>query len=464
MKIFQNPFSNKKELRLEGKGILRKIGFLVAIALLISTKVSAQLIFTFEDRNISLWGIEGDGSLLLDTVNGHPGAALRLEEPAAGLSNFIFAHPDMLGDWSSTTESDSIFFDLFVHEIAGTVFDDYEFMVELRGQGSRANALPQFIPVFDQWQHVAISLDTSMWTLISGTWDELLANVTTVVIRGEFITGDEYEIYDNIGLTFSPQFKKQTGFVCSNFDTEDGLDGWNFQNVASAESNSNIGNPPNSIKLGDKGSVTSFAYAPPKFRGNLSVLDAEGEISFDLRVNTSLTAVTPPACLMRLAGPGGEAKVAITESDVLEFKNVWKSFTFPLTENLWTITHGNWIDLLSNVTVIELTLEFYNGTSETVYFDNFCMGDFGEDPTIVKAPEAENKPIVYPNPGKGIFTSHHPFSGNSQILVKDTNGRTVYKSQGVSNSIDLSSLLPGLYILEVATNMELSRQRIIISN
>ncbi|MBL7925543.1 MAG: T9SS type A sorting domain-containing protein [Bacteroidia bacterium] len=336
----------------------------------------AQIVFDFENRDISLWGIEGDGSILIDTINGNPGSVLRVEEPATGASNFVIVHPAANGNWSLADSTDFISWDLLVHKNAGTMFSANNDLIELSGPGGYAKFTGIYSMLQDTFIHRTVALNPALWTMVSGTWTALMQSVDLIRVRTEFVDGDEYDLLDNVALSFTPIINEPEGYVCSPFDSLDGFDGWNFVNTASIASVNTFGNPPNAIKINDKSNVLSYGYAPPKFRGNFHTLNDTGTISFDVRVNTSLTTLSLPPHFIRLAGPGGQATFPITAADAAAMKNVWHSFSIPVVDSLWTITSGTWNALLNNVTVIEIALEYYNGTSETVYFDNFCIGSF----------------------------------------------------------------------------------------
>jgi hypothetical protein len=58
-----------------------------------ATPLAAQVTYDFTDGDLSFWGIEGDGSLALETTNGNPGNSMRVNEPANGPINYVIAHP-----------------------------------------------------------------------------------------------------------------------------------------------------------------------------------------------------------------------------------------------------------------------------------------------------------------------------------------------------------------------------------
>jgi Secretion system C-terminal sorting domain len=323
------------------------------------------------------------------------------------------------------------------------------YLVELRGAGGIADALVDWVPQFDVWQSVSVHLDPSEWTMVSGNWAALLASVEMVRIRAEYIDGDEYVLLDNVGLSFTPVVPVQEDLVCSSFEPADGLDGWNFQNTGTISVNTTEGNPPNAIQIADQSNDLSMAYAPPKFRGDLSAWNGVGTLSFNVRVNTNLTAVLPPSPHVRLVGPGGEASVAATAPEVLLATNQWHTFSYPLDAMSWTMISGTWNDLLANVITIELTLEYYTGTAETVLLDNVCMGvlNTGLSDAIVSAPG------IFPNPACSTTRVLLPWSGSKHLAVYDLSGRALATHNTGTNALDLdvSSYATGTYLIRVSS-------------
>ncbi|MBL0340589.1 MAG: hypothetical protein IPP71_06540 [Bacteroidetes bacterium] len=230
---------------------------------------------------------------------------------------------------------------MLVHKIAGTMISANNDKIELKGGGNYAKFIGSFSMLQDTFIRTSASLNPTDWNMVSGTWAGLMQSVEFIRIRTEYVNGDEYDLLDNVGLTFTPIINVNQGYVCSPFDSLDGLDGWNFINAASIASVNTEGNPSNCIRIGDAGGSLSYGYAPPKFRGDLSSLKGTGTITFDVKDITNLTNLALPPYLVRLAGVGREATYPITANDAATLKNAWHSFTLPLDSSLWTITLGS---------------------------------------------------------------------------------------------------------------------------
>ncbi|MBK8340938.1 MAG: hypothetical protein IPK99_13485 [Flavobacteriales bacterium] len=228
---------------------------------------SAQVISDFEDGNIDQWLVEADGVPSLDTVNGLPGNCLRITDQAVGVINQLVAPLAYTGDWSAATTSDSIAFDILNHRSNGSYLAFADGMIVLSGPGGTASTAAVFTPVQDTWLHEAYALDTSSWTIESGTWEGLLLDIQYVRIRTEFVSGGEYTLIDNVTLTFEPFIEPVQGTICSTWDTIGNLDGWSFQNVGSIQVSMTQGNPPGSVRMGDGSGALTYAVAAPRIPG-----------------------------------------------------------------------------------------------------------------------------------------------------------------------------------------------------
>ncbi len=78
----------------------------------------------------------------------------------------------------------------------------------------------------------------------------------------------------------------------------------------------------------------------------------------------------------------------------------------------------------------------------------------------------ENKLILYPNPGHGLFTIKNEGTGTAEIQIVDALGKMVYQTNVTLNpsaSIDLLAQTPGIYYVRVLkNNSTYSNQKIVI--
>jgi hypothetical protein len=340
--------------------------------------LKSQVLLDFATNTTGDWQIELDGDISYDPANGNPGGCLRVDDDATGAVNLLVGPYDLLGDWSNTDTSDYISFDYLVHRFSGSAITDADFVIEISGPAGSAKALNNYVyGALDTWENIEVNLKPGDWFEINGNWNDILMQVDLIKIRSEFINGDEYVLLDNVELSFTPIQSSIESQVCSTFET---LDGWSFTNVSSAVIDS-FGRPDFSVKIGDQSGPLSLGYAPPKFRGDWTNLDTTDQLKFDVYISSSDPDLFSSMDFVKISGNGNEAKITVIESDLDSAYNQWYRYSYPINESTWQVTAGTWSDLMQNVQRIEVQLEFITG-NETIYFDNFCVGDSNCPKTI----------------------------------------------------------------------------------
>ncbi|GAB4325410.1 MAG: hypothetical protein Kow00127_18180 [Bacteroidales bacterium] len=317
------------------------------------------------------WHSEGDGVYYFEAAQGNPPGCFRVDDDATGDWNNAFAPVKFLGDWSMATSSDFLSVDLYNHFISGSPAAG-TWVFQIAGPGGKAQAFVGEHPPYDIWTNYTATLDPSNWTMISGDWNTLLQQVTEVIVRAEYINGDEFVRLDNVTLSFTPVVIPVTPVICSDFE-DGGYDGWSFASTGGISNSSSGGNPGRCIRISDGGG-TSTAFTPPKFLGDWSLLDNHGaDIRFDLKITDYSGPVVLSSYFLRISGPGGAATF-LMDNQVNAALDRYKTFVFPIDQAYWSMESGSWANLLANVTEAEIIVEFING-SEVVWFDNFCISN-----------------------------------------------------------------------------------------
>lgn len=411
----------------------------------------AQVLTDFEDSNIDQWLTEADGVPSL-SATGNPGNCLRVTDQVVGVINQVVLPWAYTGDWSAAQATDSLAFDVFAHEISGSLLgSDGLPLFSLSGPGGSAVAYIDTFPVFDTWQRMGIALDSASW-IVTGSWTALLEEVQTVKIRTEFIDGSEWVQIDNIKLSITPLIEPIAGTICSTWDTTGFYDGWSFQNVGSIQVSMVQGNPPGSVRMGDASNALTNAVAAPKFRGDWTDLDMQANMTFDLFLQTSSSNYFEKEYLVRISGPGGAAKFNCNDSLTALLVNQWHTVEIPIDAPNWELLSGTWSGLLDFVAEVRLELEFIDGTGEVVYLDNFCLNT--GIITGVADPSGEGSPALYPNPSSGLFTLRLPRTMDvHELQVFDPTGRMVYAqpltNTAGSTTVDLGTVGEGLYFVQL---------------
>lgn len=342
--------------------------YLTSIIIITALSGFAQVISTF-DTDTDNWHSEGDGDYYWETANGNPGGCFRVDDDATGDWNNAFAPVKFLGNWSSAASSEYVSADIFCHKINGN-YTTGTYVFKIKGPGGEATAVNDVQPPLDGWNTYTVYFDPANWTLVSGTWNLLLEQVTELVVRAEYIVGDEYVRIDNVQLSFTPVVIPVEPVVCSDFENG-GYDGWSFASTGGVTNQASGGNPGRYIRI-IEGAGTSMAFPPPKYLGDWNQLNNHNA---DIRVDIKVTDFTAGAMLssyfLQISGPGGVARFPMDNTISLAF-NRWKTFVFPVDQTYWTMISGTWADLMDHVNSFEIVVEFINGT-EIVWMDNFCI-------------------------------------------------------------------------------------------
>ncbi len=146
---------------------------------------------------------------------GNPPASLEFQEVYAAGDAFMLAPPKYLGSFSHFSDAARISFEHRVLLTFGTAYwgTPVNREVRLSGPGGSATWIGP-VPAFSaDWVPVIVPLDPGQWTQTSGTWGELLEQVTEIQIRVDHFNdlfGVEQTQFDNIrmsaGYTAVPPF------------------------------------------------------------------------------------------------------------------------------------------------------------------------------------------------------------------------------------------------------------------
>jgi PKD repeat protein len=360
--------------------------FIISISFVLAMiAAQAQIISNFEGGDTDNWHSEGDGDYYWEDATGNPGACFRVDDDATGDWNNAFAPVKFLGNWSAANTTDYVTADIFLHPVA-TSYGSNIFVFQISGPGGTAKAFIGSQPPFDTWTTYTAYLDPANWTMVSGDWNLLLDQVNELIVRAEYISGDEFNRIDNVELSFTPVVIPVVPVLCSDFEAV-GYDGWSFISTGGVSNQTSGGNPGRCIRISD-GSGISMAYPPPKFLGDWTLLDNHAaDIIVDIKVTGYSGTLLSNDYFLQIEGPGGSAKISLPGS-IEEAYDIYKTFTFPIEESSWTVTSGTWNALMTHVNSFEIIMEFIDG-SETVWMDNFCISNIPTNTDFIANKEIE---------------------------------------------------------------------------
>ena len=165
------------------------------------------------DTGLDGWTSNTPSQIAWQSTGGNPGGYIQFTD-ASGDSTVVWASSSFLGNYASLGVSSISFDDNIIAETQVQSVGQYE--IDLSGPGGSATFLGNQPPATypTGWIAVtaAIAVDAppSGWTVTSGTWLGLLANVTQVQIPIELVTNSQsgswtdVEGIDNVTLTGSP--------------------------------------------------------------------------------------------------------------------------------------------------------------------------------------------------------------------------------------------------------------------
>jgi len=346
------------------KRVLFFMFFIVCFILL-----NAQVLSVFAENDDEFWRSEGDGYYELDEL-GNPGYCFRVNDYATGNINYAIAPLKFTGDWSSATASDSLYYDLKVVTPV-TSYASAAWAFEISGPAGTARFIPiDDDPPLNTWTYYSAKLDSLEWDIVDGYWNAILSDVDLFRVRAEYIDGDEYVLMDNILLSISPTIQAVTPLVVTNF--EDGTyDGWLFEDVGGVSIVASGGNPGKYCRITDGSGVSSQAVAPPKFLGDWSQLDESAVFMVDFRSNKETLSFSD--FLFKISGPGGEAVIPMDNS-LANTYNKWETYSYLISDTVWTLNSGTWSSLLNQVDEFRLIPEF-SPEIEIIWMDNIRISN-----------------------------------------------------------------------------------------
>ncbi len=158
----------------------------------------AQSVFNTGDTED--WTFQGTGGASNPGSAGNGGGYCKITEKG-GQNSYGLAPSMFLGDWSSFDGSGYVTIDIRIISHSGTNNGAPEF-IRLSGNGGVAHVsldaseLPADRRI---WKTFSYPIDSSAWTLDSGTWAGLIANVEEIRIDLEFYDSTESIGFDNFG-------------------------------------------------------------------------------------------------------------------------------------------------------------------------------------------------------------------------------------------------------------------------
>lgn len=172
----------------------------------ISLSSTPGYVFTecaYDDFNYSGtgdWTAQGTNGISNPGSYGNGGGFLLVEDKS-GVHSYGLAPALFLGDWSAYHGAGYVTVDIRLAYYSGTCVGSPEF-IRISGPGGSAHVSlePEEIPTGHYtWETFVFEIDPSVWTVDSGVWEDILAEVTECRIDLEYFDGTETVCMDNFG-------------------------------------------------------------------------------------------------------------------------------------------------------------------------------------------------------------------------------------------------------------------------
>jgi len=175
--------------------------FVILTNSVVSQAVNVRSTF---DSDIDGWGYEGSGNLYYISQGGHFSGYARYEDISGGGGDgWIIAPAKFHGDWTTLDGQGVLSWDHIILQ-AGGVGTILQAQAMIEGPGGTARCTtPEFMTEY--WKEFSVPIDETAWWVISGTWADLISNVTVLKIRIEAVWNNasplDIDGVDNVILT-----------------------------------------------------------------------------------------------------------------------------------------------------------------------------------------------------------------------------------------------------------------------
>ncbi len=125
------------------------------------------------------------------------------------------------------------------------------------------------------------------------------------------------------------------------------LEGWRAVGDGTFYLEQGTGNPGNCLRVDDDATGSMlYALAPVQFLGDWSAATGSDSLKVDIYLHLINGTPLVPERVFTLSGPGGRA-FALSGNQYSPANDTWTHMAVNLDSSNWTISEGNWNDLLA---------------------------------------------------------------------------------------------------------------------
>ena len=141
------------------------------------------------------WAVVADGTLTYQAAGGNPGGYIRITDTGGGIATLVVAPGKFDGDWRAYDGAATLQLDIQHTLGAGSGHP----IVIISGPGGSATyTMGGAVPT--SWGTVTIPIDEGAWTVNSGSWNAILADIDDVTVNVDISDSDDTDL-DNVILT-----------------------------------------------------------------------------------------------------------------------------------------------------------------------------------------------------------------------------------------------------------------------
>jgi len=166
--------------------------------LLMSVPAQATLQYTFDATSEGWSTVDGATFNGWQSTNGNPGGYIKGTDSVGG-PTWYFASPS-LGNMSSY-KGGTLSYDVNLLYKSGSYFDNSEVIIKSGSTTMSWNPATAHQPAVNAWTTYSVDLTSANFGVSEATFNSIMSNVTTIWIRGEYISGGDSEGLDNVKVT-----------------------------------------------------------------------------------------------------------------------------------------------------------------------------------------------------------------------------------------------------------------------
>ncbi|MCU0795673.1 MAG: hypothetical protein MUF31_07020 [Akkermansiaceae bacterium] len=309
-----------------------------------------------EGGRVAGWSPVDDCTLTANPA-GRPLFALTATDWRDGRNFKIASPPSWAGDWRAFNE---IRFDILWTSNQTDSTSAGNELVTLFG--ANGVMLTWSTPLIrNQWTRITLPLTAASFGVDQETFEETLAHISQIWIRGEFNSGLDVSSFDNITIATAPDSPpSRSAGLAEDFNSGPG--GWLVYDSASAAWLADGGIDGGAFTCTDTGVGLATVCSPDSWSGDWSALPAlRFVIRPDSTVGTTTTAAAENTPTLRIHGFNNTVLSVTLPALMRE----WTPYTIPLTPSTFGVSQEVFAGVMANVAYLTLMTDLVNGFDTT---------------------------------------------------------------------------------------------------